>query len=63
MKRALLVMGLFAFAAASAAAQWTGMPVWNSPKGGTGLTISGDYGPIARPRTAAKSLCDSSAAA
>src|SRR5437899_8484284 len=23
--------------------QWVGEPVWNSPKGGTGLTISGDY--------------------
>jgi len=25
-----------------AAAQWLGMPVWNNPKGGTGITISGD---------------------
>ena len=28
----------------STRAQWLGMPVWNTPKGGTGLTISGDYG-------------------
>src|SRR5438128_11768190 len=27
-----------------AAAQWLGEPVWNSPKGGAGGTISGDYG-------------------
>src|SRR5882762_7950247 len=27
-----------------AAAQWWGEPVWNSPKGGTGVTISGDTG-------------------
>src|SRR2546421_3020949 len=31
-----------------AAAQWLGEPVWNSPKGGTGVTISGDY---ARPNS------------
>jgi hypothetical protein len=38
---------LVAFAhVARAAAQWPGEPVWTSPKGGTGLTISGDY---ARP--------------
>ena len=48
MKR-LLVVGTLAFgAAAPAAAQWAGMPVWNSPKGGTGITISGDY---ARPNS------------
>jgi hypothetical protein len=44
MKRAVLVVGLVAFLAAPAAAQWTGMPAWNSPKGGTGITISADYG-------------------
>lgn len=27
-----------------ASAQIAGMPVWNSPKGGTGLTVSGDLG-------------------
>ena len=43
MKRAVLLIALTAFAAMPAAAQWAGEPVWNSPKGGTGLTISGDY--------------------
>ena len=43
MKRAVLMLGLAALVAAPAAAQWLGEPVWNSPKGGTGLTISGDY--------------------
>ena len=27
-----------------AVAQWAGMPVWNNPKGGTGVTINGDLG-------------------
>ncbi len=44
MKRALLTLGFTALLATPAAAQWLGMPVWNSPKGGTGVTISGDYG-------------------
>jgi len=44
MKRIMTVLALAAFAAAPAAAQWLGMPVWNSPKGGTGIEISGDYG-------------------
>src|SRR2546427_5438371 len=45
MKRSALVVIVSAvLVAAPAAAQWTGMPVWNDPKGGTGLTISGDYG-------------------
>lgn len=43
MKRAVVVVGLLAFSATPAAAQWIGMPVWNSPKGGTGVTISGDF--------------------
>lgn len=43
MKRIMTVLALAAFAATPAAAQWLGMPVWNSPKGGTGLAISGDY--------------------
>src|SRR2546430_7980627 len=42
--RAMLTLGLAAVVATPAAAQWLGMPVWNSPKGGTGLTISADYG-------------------
>ncbi|HYL54689.1 MAG TPA: hypothetical protein VEU73_03825 [Gemmatimonadales bacterium] len=44
MKRAVIWLGLSALLAAPAAAQWLGEPVWNSPKGGTGVTISGDYG-------------------
>jgi hypothetical protein len=44
MKRAVIVLAVAAFAAAPAAAQWAGMPVWNSPKGGTGITVYGDYG-------------------
>lgn len=45
MKRAAVVLGLIAFVAAPAAAQqWLGLPNWNTPKGGTGLTISADYG-------------------
>src|SRR5213083_3578733 len=44
MKHAMLTVALSAFLATPAAAQWLGMPVWNSPKGGTGVTISGDYG-------------------
>lgn len=44
MKRVFLIVALGAAAATPAAAQWLGMPVWNSPKGGTGITISGDYG-------------------
>lgn len=44
MKRAVLVVGLIALGAAPAAGQWRGMPVWNSPRGGTGVTVSGDFG-------------------
>ena len=44
MKRIMTVLALAAVAAAPAAAQWAGMPVWNSPKGGTGVTINGDLG-------------------
>lgn len=44
MKRIMTVLALAAFAAAPAAAQWFGMPVWNSPKGGTGITFNGDVG-------------------
>jgi hypothetical protein len=44
MNRVLSVVALAVTAAAPAAAQFAGMPVWNSPKGGTGITISGDYG-------------------
>ena len=44
MKRALLVALAVGGAATPVSAQFSGMPVWNSPKGGTGITISGDYG-------------------
>lgn len=44
MNRVLSVVALAVAVATPAAAQWAGMPVWNSPKGGTGITISGDYG-------------------
>lgn len=44
MKHAVVLLGILALLAAPAAAQWLGEPVWNSPKGGTGITISGDYG-------------------
>jgi hypothetical protein len=44
MKRIMTVLALSAVAASPAAAQWAGMPVWNSPKGGTGVTINGDLG-------------------
>lgn len=46
MKRISIITTLLAMALVvnSAAAQWQGMPVWNSPKGGTGLTIDGDVG-------------------
>jgi len=43
MKRGMIVLGLSALLTAPAAAQWFGMPVWNNPKGGTGITISGDF--------------------
>lgn len=44
MKRVLLVVLAGVGISTPAFAQWLGMPVWNSPKGGTGITISGDYG-------------------
>ncbi len=44
MKRAGITVALAALVAAPATAQWAGMPVWNSPKGGTGITVYGDYG-------------------
>lgn len=44
MKRIMAVLALAALAATPAAAQLLGMPVWNNPKGGTGIVISGDLG-------------------
>ena len=43
MKHAAWTIALMIGLAAPAAAQWPGEPVWSNPKGGTGLTISGDY--------------------
>lgn len=42
MKRMLTIIAAAAFTAAPLAAQSLGMPNWSSPKGGTGVTISGD---------------------
>ena len=44
MRNVMLTVGLAMGLATPLVAQWLGEPVWNSPKGGTGLTISGDYG-------------------
>jgi hypothetical protein len=44
MKRMLSIMGTVMGLATPAAAQWAGMPAWNSPKSGTGVTFYGDYG-------------------
>src|SRR5437879_1234133 len=46
MKRIATIAALIMFAATPppAVAQWAGMPVWNNPKGGTGVTIDGDLG-------------------
>lgn len=43
MKRVLMSMALAMFVATPAMAQYFGMPMWNSPKGGTGVTLSADY--------------------
>ena len=54
MKRIATIAALITFAATppSAVAQWAGMPVWNNPKGGTGVTVDGDLG---FPNSAGKS--------
>jgi hypothetical protein len=54
MKRIATIAALIVFAATPlpAVAQWAGMPVWNNPKGGTGVTIDGDLG---FPNSAGKS--------
>ena len=48
MKRISLIIALLGTVLAasppSVVAQWQGMPVWNNPKGGTGITINGDVG-------------------
>src|SRR5713101_676878 len=46
MKRIATIAALIMFAATPprVVAQWAGMPVWNNPKGGTGVTVDGDLG-------------------
>ncbi len=44
MKRVLMGIAMAAFVASPAMAQNFGMPMWNSPKGGTGVTLSADFG-------------------
>jgi hypothetical protein len=48
MKRAFVLLGCLAVGAIGvprrAFGQMIGMPVWNTPRGGTGLTIAADYG-------------------
>lgn len=46
MKRIATIVALIGLGggATPAVAQWAGMPVWNNPKGGTGVTIDGDLG-------------------
>ena len=39
MKRMVSMVGAVMVLAAPAAAQWLGMPTWNSAKGGTGVTF------------------------
>src|SRR2546429_7916511 len=44
MKRTALTLALATFLATPLTAQWLGMPAWNGPKGGTGVSFYGDYG-------------------
>ena len=44
MKRVFMVVAALALVAAPLAAQWLGLPAWNNPKGGTGVTVNGDVG-------------------
>src|SRR6266699_7254189 len=44
MKRIAVLVTMIAGVATPAVAQWAGMPAWNNPKGGTGVTINGDVG-------------------
>lgn len=41
---ALALAGVLAAGPSTAAAQFLGMPNWSSPKGGTGIVVSGDLG-------------------
>ncbi|HUL02601.1 MAG TPA: hypothetical protein VLV16_05150 [Gemmatimonadales bacterium] len=44
MRRAVVIVGLVFLPGATLAAQWTGMPAWNDPAGGTGVVIAADWG-------------------
>jgi hypothetical protein len=44
MKRIVAVSALAVLGAGPGAAQWLGVPAWNSPKGGAGITLSADFG-------------------
>jgi len=44
MKRIAVLVTMIVGVATPAVAQWLGMPAWNNPKGGTGVTINGDLG-------------------
>src|SRR5687768_1113924 len=44
MKPLMMALALAVSVATFASAQVAGLPVWNSPKGGTGITLSGDVG-------------------
>lgn len=47
MKRScLILLTLIAGVGTPATAQWPGLPAWNSPKGGGGITVSADYGRV-----------------
>jgi len=44
MRRAVVILVLALVPGATLAAQWTGMPAWNDPTGGTGITVAADWG-------------------
>jgi len=44
MRRAPLICVVLLLASTPATGQFLGMPVWNSPKGGSGITVYGDVG-------------------
>lgn len=43
MRRAVFLVALAAWGSPSAAAQWVGVPIWNSPSGEPGVSFGGDY--------------------
>jgi len=44
MRRAVVILGLVFMPGGPLVAQWTGMPAWNDPAGGTGVVIAADWG-------------------